>query len=482
VTTDATTSDSVVGQPAATDHATLDIAMTPGWDSIVEPFIADVDQRSAGSVSVGIDYDWLDAHQQNDVEQQIVDAVASGELDLGLVGTRAFKELGLTSFDALTAPFLIDSYSLQEAVLNSDMTAEMLETLDQLGVAGLAVIAGPLRRPLSTEALVLGPLDFAGLNFHTFRSPTNAATVAALGATHTDVWGEARDSGLEDGSIDATENGLEWVVNNGRTTYATLNAAFWPATAVLVVNPDSLSELSTEQLDTLDASARQAFDTSTELASTDAELITQICASGKRFAEASADDLAALRDAVQPVYDVLDDDPVTAGHLEQIEALAASAPPDELTIPEGCTGAASTPEDADVAGTDDPSALNGSYRLDWTVDELMAGGAPEDIARGNDGGFVLTLRDGSFDQTWDNEPNDTCPGKYAVSGDRITMVATSDITEWDCGNDTLGVQLLDAQWSLTNDQLALSNFVRSDEPDITWWTSLYFSKPMSRVE
>jgi hypothetical protein len=99
VTTDATTSDSVVGQPAASDHATLDIAMTPGWDSIVEPFIADVDQRSAGSVSVGIDYDWLDAHQQNDVEQQIVDAVASGELDLGLVGTRAFKELGLTSFE-----------------------------------------------------------------------------------------------------------------------------------------------------------------------------------------------------------------------------------------------------------------------------------------------------------------------------------------------------------------------------------------------
>jgi TRAP-type C4-dicarboxylate transport system substrate-binding protein len=456
--------------------------MTPGWDSVVEPFIADIDHTSASSVIVEINYDWLDAHDQNDVEQQIVDAVAAGELDLGLVGTRAFNELGLTSFDALTAPFLIDTFSLQEAVLNSDIPAEMLQTVDGLGVVGLAVTAGPLRRPLATEAPLLRPDDYAGLTIHTFRSPTNAATVTALGANHTDVWGAERDNGIDDGSIDATENGLQWVVNNGRTTYATLNTALWPATAVLIANPDTLSALSPAQLDALRATARESFATSTQLASADAELISEVCATGKRFAEASADDLAALRDAVQPVYDTLAEDPITASYLDQIDALASTSPPDTLTIPEACSGEPSTQETSVAEGTDDPSVVNGSYRLDWTVDELVAAGAPEDIARGNDGGFVLTLRDGTVEQAWDNEPDVKCPGTYTVSGDRIAMVASADITEWDCGADTLGVQLLDARWDLTADQLVLSDFVRSAEPDITWWTSLYFSKPMSRVK
>jgi hypothetical protein len=33
-----------------------------------------------------------------------------GELDFGFVGTRAFADLGIHAFDALTAPFLVDSY------------------------------------------------------------------------------------------------------------------------------------------------------------------------------------------------------------------------------------------------------------------------------------------------------------------------------------------------------------------------------------
>lgn len=48
------------------------------------------------------------------------------------------------------------------------------------------------------------------------------------------------------------------------------------------------------------------------------------------------------------------------------------------------------------------------------------------------------------------------------------MVATSELTEWDCGGDSRVLPLVDVAWQLTEDELILSDFVRSAEPDVTW--------------
>ena len=45
--------------------------------------------------------------------------VADDTYDLGVVGTQVFDTLGVTSFQALNAPMLLDSYPLQAAVLES---------------------------------------------------------------------------------------------------------------------------------------------------------------------------------------------------------------------------------------------------------------------------------------------------------------------------------------------------------------------------
>src|SRR5262245_45977395 len=71
-------------------------------------------------------------------EQQIVRDVAGGKVDLGAVGTRVLDTLGTTSFQALTAPMLIDNYRLEAAVIASDMPRRMLKGLRLRGVTGLA--------------------------------------------------------------------------------------------------------------------------------------------------------------------------------------------------------------------------------------------------------------------------------------------------------------------------------------------------------
>ena len=79
-------------------------------------------------------------------ESAIIDDVAAGTYDLGWAAPRPWHAKGVTSFDALMAPFLIDSYALQRAVLESDLEQEMLDGLDGTGLVGLGILPGPLRR------------------------------------------------------------------------------------------------------------------------------------------------------------------------------------------------------------------------------------------------------------------------------------------------------------------------------------------------
>ncbi len=184
------------------------------------------------------------------------------------------------------------------------------------------------------------------------------------------------------------------------------------------------------------------------------------------------------------MYTQLRSDADTAALIAEIEALKATVSAEPLSIPEGCTGVAATPEAVELEAGDDPSVLNGSYQLEWTADELVeaSGGAiTERDARKNVGVFVLTFEDGTFDQVLSGPFPGSCPGTYTVTGNRVTMVASSDIAEWDCGGDSLGVLLVDAEFEVTDEGLLLTDFALSDTPDVTWWNSLYLSKPMTRI-
>ena len=147
------------------------------------------------------------------------------------------------------------------------------------------------------------------------------------------------------------------------------------------------------------------------------------------------------------MYTELKSDAATAALIAEIEALKGTVAVESLTIPEGCTGSAATPEAVELEAGDDPSVLNGSYQLEWTADELVeasGGDITEGDARNNAGVFVLTFEDGMFGQVFSGPDADRCPGTYTVTGNRVTMVASSDIAEWGCGGDSLGRVIVDA--------------------------------------
>jgi TRAP-type transport system periplasmic protein len=106
---------------------------------VIGDFVSRVKERSGGNLRIQVVSRW--GEYAADAEQQVVRAVAVGKVDLGWAGARVFDTIGVTSFQALQAPMLIDSYPLERAVIASDLPGQMLQGLNKVGVRGLGVLA-----------------------------------------------------------------------------------------------------------------------------------------------------------------------------------------------------------------------------------------------------------------------------------------------------------------------------------------------------
>ena len=96
---------------------------------------------------------------------------------------------------------LIDSYALKSAVIESGITEQMMRGLDGLGVAGLGVLPDGLRKPAGITGAILGPADWQGITFGTFRSNGQAEAIRALGATPAQAFGTEREERLKNRTI-----------------------------------------------------------------------------------------------------------------------------------------------------------------------------------------------------------------------------------------------------------------------------------------
>jgi TRAP-type transport system periplasmic protein len=380
---------------------------------VIGQFVAQVKERSGGNLRVQVVRTWGD--YADDAEQQVVGAVAAGKVDLGWAGARVFDTIGVTSFQALGAPMLIDNYALEQAVAASDMPGQMLQGLDKVGVRGLGVLADGLRKPVAVKHPLLGVGDWRGITFGTLKSQGQAQAIRSLGATPMEVFRRSRNQALLDGGLQGLEMDL-FVYEHGALAqpapYVTANVTLWPQMDVLFANPNRLTRLTEQQHGWLQQAAQDAAGPAAALADRDAQSLKTTCRSGARFANASPADLAALRGAFAPVYASLEQDPQTKAFIERIQALkrstSAEAP---LAIPAGCTGKASG-QPAASTGTV-PADLNGVYRYTITKKDAIAAGA------GDDPDYPATntvwLKDGSFRATGGLRAT------YSVTGDRITF-------------------------------------------------------------
>jgi TRAP-type C4-dicarboxylate transport system substrate-binding protein len=334
----------------------------------IEFFANQVAELSRGSIR--LDVSWDAGEGFTDPEQAIARRVKSGALDLGWIGSRAWDTEGVTSLQALQAPFLITNNKLLSAVLTSPMAGEMLAGLEAAEVEGLGMYPDQFRHPVGFRKPLASVPAFEGARIRVLTSNASDALIRALGAEPVHLNGTAYQQAISDGTLTGVDASLG-LAPSLHGSVLTGNLIFYPKVDTLFAGQGARSKLDSSQQDALRTAAqRTVAHVLEDLPAT--EDTGPFCSGGGRVVAATDRDIHALEAAVQPVYRQLEGDPQTAALITQIRALKAGiSTPARATacgdspstgsaaqeIPEGTYTAVGTRQDALRLGHDDPCAL-----------------------------------------------------------------------------------------------------------------------------
>jgi len=173
--------------------------------------------------------------REGNPEVNVIGDVSAGKTDLGWAASRIFDELGVVAFNPLHAPMLIDSYELEAKVLTDDVVDPMLESLGELGLRGVGVLPGPMRRPFGKRPLV-GLEDWAGASVGSSGGEQVGKALRAIGARR-----ELDYSGDDTRRVDGLDTHVAAVLPNRyqrSLPYLTGNVVLWARPLVVFAGPN----------------------------------------------------------------------------------------------------------------------------------------------------------------------------------------------------------------------------------------------------
>ena len=302
-------------EPTGPAALTLSLAIANGQGEPSQPaidaFIEQVSELSDGTLAIEPFYDAGNATEEG-FEQGVALLVERGEVDLGLNASRAWDLAGVTSLQALQAPFLITDGDLAAAVATSDIAERALAGMADQGVVGLTLWPEDLRHPFAFDAQkpYLGPDDFAGATILVQPSALSRSLITTLGGTLY-VDGD-READAAAGLLQGAESGLlQGHTLPGRPT-ATGDVTFYPKFQVISANSARFDALTAEQQDVLRAAAAETQRLTIAASTSEADAAAAWCANGGTIALAGeARGIAAFEAAAAPLY-ASQQDPLTA--------------------------------------------------------------------------------------------------------------------------------------------------------------------------
>jgi TRAP-type C4-dicarboxylate transport system substrate-binding protein len=392
------------GEPAVlTLESQDDPQLTPA------PEFAEAAERLSGG-SVRIQVVAAGRDEQLDAERGVVEDVRQGKADLGIVGVRVWDTLGVRSFRALLAPFLVDTLELERRVLERPEADRMLQGVERSGVIGIALLPGPLRRPFGLSRELRGPDDYRGATIGIRPGGVARETLRALGATA----GGARPGTLT--GLDGLEIDPATIAFSDYERHAlTSNVVLWPKPFSIVMNRAAFGALSSERRELLRRAGRAARAAELrQVARDEAAAVAELCRMGSSLIAASPQDVAALRTAVEPVYRELERDPVSRRLIAWVGRQRSE--PRALRCP-------ITPGAAGVSA----DRIEGRWETTWTLDALVAAGVPRRDAAAIAGHHTADFRDGRFRFVGDPGSGRSAEGSYVLDGDIVRLTFRTGI-------------------------------------------------------
>jgi len=449
--------DSSSDKAGGSDREATVLKMANGNDEPweLQAFADEVAERSDGALRIEFASHWRE--DQRDYEAGLIRDVRTGRVALGVVGSRAWRAIGVKTFGALHAPFLIDSYALQRDVLDSRIPEEMLEGLTAHGLVGIGVLPGPLFRPLSAKRALRNPTDFAGLRVGYQGATEPADSLRALGATPVQI-----PAGADWRGIDAIAQHLASINLSGYDAVAkhlTANVALWPRANVLFMSKRAYASISPSQRALLHEAADSA--TPAALANVRArerEALAALCRRGIDLVTASPADIGRLRAATAPVLDALRRSLQTRGSMAAIETMRergeARAEPAPSCPGQGRPSAGGIPD--------------GSYTTTITREDIRRARLTPDYKNAVEpqSQFELVINAGTF-VLYETRPGARralgLEGMYSLFRDRFVGTASDG-------------EVLRARWSFDGTDLTFTEF----EPKRSAYSLTWASRPWRR--
>ena len=391
---------SLAGPPGKTGSTvTLTLAGTEGRGrpsiDIAEAFAARVKALSKGSIVVKIAYDsgGNDFTTTNNAQEaNLVRLVRTRKVQLAIVPTRAFDFEGITSFQAIQAPFLVTTEQDMDRLTRGTVAARLQSGLPKLGLTGLGLAPEGLRRPFGFAKPLVSSADFAGIGFAASRSKPLLRLLRILGARPVALLPPAMEQAVANGTVAGTDSSLALAANGAITQpgFTARNLVLFPKIDALVANSSALKRLSSKQRSLLRqaaASARAwAIGTLTEQRGRDA-----YCKLGGTIVTAPAAAITALRAKAAPVLAAMRRDPLTRSLISEIHAWSSPG-----------THVAPCSHSASGAASGGPTVTKvippGVYRKTVTERQLRAAGAPPSDAKINAGTWTLTATADGYQQ------------------------------------------------------------------------------------
>ena len=392
-----------------------------------------------GSVRVRVVWDAA-GQSSPGYELGIAQRVHDGDFELGWMGSRAWDRMGVKSFQALQAPFLVTDYGLLGRIATGEPGERMLAGLDGHGFVGLGLVPEHLRYAFGVRGPLASIEDFAGARVRVRPSEASDALMRALGAKPMHISGDDVAGAVAHGQIDGAEASLGTNSRDEGENHLTVNLPLFPKTLTLFAGEDAYDRLDDTQREAVRKAARETAAYAAAHPPSEKALMREFCGGGRLVSAVAATpgDLVALEDAVQPVYTALEQNPDTKAMIAAIRALKVASPEHPVAVPP----AACAQTTRTVSGRKrSPSVVNGTYH--WRVTEDGArtaaravGAAPH--AHDEDIGAIgkMTLRDGRW-LMGDVDPEDYS-GTYQIVGNRLVFDWRGDVLVFDFTRDADG--------------------------------------------
>ena len=254
-------------------------------------------------------------------ENEMLDSMSMGMLDMGIITSGPFVNFS-EDMGVLDMPFLFASNEEAYKIIDGEIGKELLATLEDAGLKGLAYAERGFRNVTNSVRPVTSAADLAGLKLRVMENEVYTATFKALGVNAVPMaWSEALTA-MQQGTIEGEENPINVIYSYGLwdygQKYVTLDRHSY-STAIITMSLDKFNELdeATQQI-FVEAAQEAAEYERAWVADQEAGQLETIKSNGVEVVEEP--DVDSFREAVQPVYEAY---PQYADYIARINAALA---------------------------------------------------------------------------------------------------------------------------------------------------------------